>query len=239
MIKAIFFDLYGTLAGFNPSRFEIQSSVASKYGLNLTEDAVSSGYAKADEFMSRQNSIRPIRSMDESERRKFFAEYERLILAYSYPNVSLKTAEAVWEDIQRISYQLTVFNDVRPVLKTLREQGLILAIISNMNITGKELLNNLDLSKHIDFAITSLEANSEKPDTHIFKVALRKAQCTPKEAIHVGDQILSDIIGAKRSGTHSVLIDRYSVNSSFKDAPRIKNLFELQEVIDKISCIEH
>ena len=54
MIKAITFDLYGTLAGFTPSRYEIQSKAAAKFGLTLTEDDVLKGYFKADEFMSKQ-----------------------------------------------------------------------------------------------------------------------------------------------------------------------------------------
>ena len=62
-IKAVLFDLYGTLVGFEPSRFLIQSQVASKYGLNLSEGGVSKGYFFADKFMSEQNSIDPIRSM--------------------------------------------------------------------------------------------------------------------------------------------------------------------------------
>ena len=51
MIKAITFDLYGTLAGFTPSRYEIQSQAAAKFGLQLTEEEVLRGYFKADEFM--------------------------------------------------------------------------------------------------------------------------------------------------------------------------------------------
>ena len=39
-IIAVLFDLYGTLAGFEPSRFSLQSEVAKKYGLELTEKGV-------------------------------------------------------------------------------------------------------------------------------------------------------------------------------------------------------
>ena len=34
-IIAVLFDLYGTLAGFEPSRFSLQSEVAKKYGQNV------------------------------------------------------------------------------------------------------------------------------------------------------------------------------------------------------------
>ena len=47
-IRGVFFDLYGTLAGFNPSRFEIQSKAAADFDITLTEAGVLRGYAAAD-----------------------------------------------------------------------------------------------------------------------------------------------------------------------------------------------
>jgi len=234
MIKAITFDLYGTLAGFTPSRYEIQSQAAAKFGLQLTEEEVLRGYFKADEFMAKQNATVPIRSMGSNEKLNFFAEYERLILSETDPKVGLKTSLNVWKETQKMSYRLTVFDDVRSVLKTLKARGFILAVITNMNTTGPEILHKLELTDQIDFAITSLEANAEKPDKRIFQMAFNKAKCEPEENVHVGDQILSDINGAKRVGSNYVLIDRYSLNETFEYGRRITSLFQLPELINTI-----
>ena len=56
-IIAVLFDLYGTLAGFEPSRFSLQSEVAKKYGFELTEKGVAQGYFLADKFMAEQNAV--------------------------------------------------------------------------------------------------------------------------------------------------------------------------------------
>tara|TARA_B100000959_G_scaffold223115_1_gene236420 strand:- start:136 stop:840 length:705 start_codon:yes stop_codon:yes gene_type:complete len=234
MIKAITFDLYGTLAGFIPSRYEIQSQAAAKFGLQLTEEKVLRGYFKADEFMSKQNATVPIRTMDSNEKLNFFAEYERLILLETEPKIGLKTSLDVWRETQKMPYKFTVFDDVRPVLNTLKARGFILAVITNMNITGPEILHKLELTDQIDFAITSLEANAEKPDKRIFQMAFNKAKCEPEENVHVGDQILSDINGAKQVGSNYILIDRYSVNETFEDGRRITSLFQLTELINTI-----
>jgi FMN phosphatase YigB (HAD superfamily) len=234
MIKAITFDLYGTLAGFTPSRYEIQSQAAAKFGLHLTEDHVLRGYFKADEFMSKQNATNPIRSMDHNEKLNFFAEYEKLILSEADPDIRLEKCLDVWRETQKMPYMLTVFDDVRHTLKILKAQGFSLVVITNMNTTGPEILDKLELTGHIDFAITSLEANAEKPDKRIFEMAFNKAKCEPDENIHVGDQILSDINGAKRVGSKYVLIDRYSLHETFDDGPRITSLFQLPELINKI-----
>ncbi len=234
MIKAITFYLYGTLAGFSPSRYEIQSKAAAKFGLHLTEDHVQRGYFKADEFMSKQNATIPIRSMTSQEKLNFFAEYEKLILSEADPDINLDKSLDVWLETQKMSYKLTVFDDVRPVLKTLKDQGFVLAVITNMNTTGYKILAELDLIVQIDFAITSLEAKAEKPDKRIFEMAFKKAKCEPEENIHVGDQILSDIIGAKLVGTNYILIDRYSLNETFEDGPRITTLIQLPELLKKM-----
>ena len=80
-IKAVLFDLYGTLAGFEPSRFLIQSQVVKKYNLFLTQQGVSKGYFLADKFMAEQNAVKPVRSMNQIEKENFFARYEQLVLS--------------------------------------------------------------------------------------------------------------------------------------------------------------
>ena len=48
MIEAVFFDLYGTLAGFSPSRYEVQSAACAEIGIDVTVQGVLNGYALAD-----------------------------------------------------------------------------------------------------------------------------------------------------------------------------------------------
>ena len=50
---------------------------------------------------------------------------------------------------------LTPFDDVVPTLIVLRARGMILGLISNMNMRGVDLLDDLGLFNHVDFAVTS------------------------------------------------------------------------------------
>jgi HAD superfamily hydrolase (TIGR01450 family) len=45
-----------------------------------------------------------------------------------------------------------------------------------------------------------------KPSPLMFRIALRKAGCSPEEAVMIGDQIDTDIRGAERVGIDSVLV---------------------------------
>ena len=60
MITTVFFDLYGTLAGFEPSRYEVQSQACAEFGIEVSPDGVIKGYAAADAHMARENSVAPL-----------------------------------------------------------------------------------------------------------------------------------------------------------------------------------
>ena len=53
----------------------------------------------------------------------------------------------------------------------------------------------------------------------------------PAEAVHVGDQLESDILGARSVGMHGVLIDRGGWQAKVGDCPIIAGLSELHELL--------
>ena len=60
MLKTVFFDMYGTIAGFEPSRFKVQSEACAPYGIVPTHEGILEGYKAADAYMSRENAILPL-----------------------------------------------------------------------------------------------------------------------------------------------------------------------------------
>ena len=231
MIKAVFFDLYGTLAGFHPSRYEIQATACANFGIQVTPDGILKGYALADAYMAEQNAVRPLRERDRDSRNQFFAEYERLVLQGAGVEVSGERALEIWRRVRHVPYELRRFDDVPPALELLRSHGLTLGLISNMNRDGAELTRELGLAAYLDFAVTSVEVGAEKPHPPIFLAALEKAGAAPQEAVHVGDQLTSDVEGARRVGINPVLLDRDGNHKDVQDCPRIESLAELPEVV--------
>ena len=234
MIKAVFFDLYGTLAGFSPSRFEIQSTACGDFGIEVTPEGILAGYALADAYMSEQNATRPLRQRGPEGRDRFFAEYERLVLQGAGVGVSSDKALEIWRRVRRVPYEMTRFDDVLPAMDLLKAQGFTLGLISNMDRDGQELSQSLGLDTHLDFAVTSGQVGAEKPHPPIFLAALTKAQAEPHEAVHVGDQPTSDIDGARAVGINPVLLDRDGNLRDFSDCPRIETLTELPGLLASI-----
>ncbi len=227
-LRAVFFDLYGTLATFDPPREVIQGNAAAKFGLELTPEGVDRGYHLADQFMSRQNATSPLRYMSPAEQTQFFAKYEQLVLRGAGHTVDLETAAAVWKKVRSQRYTLVLCQDVIPALGRLRNAGLATGLISNVNSTGAALADSMGLSGHVDFAITSGDAGAEKPHPSIFRAALSRAGVKPTQAVHVGDQVESDVEGALAAGITPVLMDRFNGHPGYSDHARVTGMAELE-----------
>ena len=235
MITTVFFDLYGTLAGFKPSRYEVQSEALADFGISVTPDGILRGYYLADAFMAQQNATKPVRNLPREEYRAFFAEYERRVLRGAGVEVSHEQALEIWRRIRRIDYGLAPFDDTIPALEACRRMGLTVGLISNMNQNGDELADSLGLLPYLDFSITSHEVGAEKPDPLIFERALERADARPESAVHVGDQLTSDVAGALNVGINAVLLDRDGNHKDYKAQPRIADLSELPELLETMS----
>ena len=231
MIKAVFFDLYGTLAGFSPSRYEIQSTACADFGIRVTPEGILSGYALADAYMAQQNADRPLRKLDGDQRNQFFAEYERLVLRGAGVQVSGERAWDIWRRVRQVPYRLTRFDDVHPAMDSLKSQGLTLGLISNINRDSDQLADELGLARYLDFAVTSSDVGVEKPHPPIFLAALDKAGAKPRQVVHVGDQLTSDVEGARGVGINPVLLDRDGNHRDIEGCPRIESLRELPELV--------
>jgi putative hydrolase of the HAD superfamily len=79
--------------------------------------------------------------------------------------------------------------------------------------------------------VTSKEVGSNKPEPPIFLAALDRAGVSASEAVYVGDQYDTDVVGARGVGIKPILIDRYGLMPEVSDCPRIRSLPEVMEHI--------
>ncbi|MBM3957149.1 MAG: HAD-IA family hydrolase [Gemmatimonadetes bacterium] len=230
-VRAVFFDLYNTIARFDPSREELQARAATEFGISLTAEGVSRGYHTADAFFAATTSSRPIREMSGEEQERFFSRYQQLILEGAGHDVDLDTAGRMWHRVRSQRYGMKLFEDVIPTFDRLRADGRVVGVISNYARRGAAIAEDLGFAGHADFTVTSLEAGAQKPDPAIFRMALARAGVEASGAVHVGDQIESDVQGALAAGIRPVLIDRYGGHAGYRDHPRIERLDELPGVL--------
>ena len=203
-IKAVFFDLYNTLARFDPPREEQQVRACRDLGLALRPEFLPRAYHQADDFMARENACSPISTRSEEDRRRFFTDYEGIILRGCGLAVSDDLAYQVFARVRQNPTRLALFDDALPTLSALKRRGFVLGLLSNIHRDLKRITDDLGLASYLDFALSSQEAGAEKPYPPLFLAALARAGVKPQEALHVGDQYRNDVVGALGGGNPAV-----------------------------------
>ena len=101
-------------------------------------------------------------------------------------------------------------------LKKMKRAGFDIIVVSN---NSEERVEEFCKQLNLQYV-----ADAKKPLTHGFKKALNKLNRKPEEAIILGDQVLTDVFGAKSLGVMSVLVQPISKTDAFKT--RINRFFE-------------
>jgi putative hydrolase of the HAD superfamily len=104
----------------------------------------------------------------------------------------------------------------RAALQRLATTGVALAIVSNSDGTLEERLRAEQLCQPGDghgvcmaAVLDSGTCGFAKPDPRIFELALHATGVAPEEALHVGDTVGADVVGARAAGVTPLHLDPY------------------------------
>jgi REG-2-like HAD superfamily hydrolase len=228
-LKAVFIDVGNTLLYEKPSRFEIYAERARSRGFPLEA-------AEMRKWMQRAHHELP-REVGGAFRYSdpWFGLYIERIF-HDYLGLLKTDLQPVRDELfGRFSDPATFefFAGARDLLEDLHERGLKVGIISNWSARLPQLLADLGVTRHIDFVLCSAIERLEKPDPKLFEKALRLADVRPDEALHVGDDLEKDLLGARRVGMRSILVD-HSGQMGPTHVPRVDNLIELREIVARL-----
>ncbi|MFN3728955.1 MAG: HAD family hydrolase [Fimbriimonadaceae bacterium] len=106
----------------------------------------------------------------------------------------------------------SLFPDTRPALDALRGAGIRLAVISNWDYSLNRTLALFGIDGSFEFTVASMMVGFDKPQPEIFEIALDRFGLRPEEVLHVGDNPVHDVIGARNVGMEALLIDRLHEN---------------------------
>jgi HAD superfamily hydrolase (TIGR01549 family) len=209
-IKAIFFDLDGTLRHSVPSGGEVSTEYIRSLGVDFSEaDRVNALRWELVYWANSQDLLNDMK-MYASDDAKFWVQYsQRRLRALG---VSKKIAEELAPKVSAYMGEFytpksIVPEDAQRVLPQLKEQGYILAVISNRDKSFQEELDSHGLSEYFHFSLAGGEVDSYKPEPGIFQHALKRVDVRAEETIYVGDNYYADVIGSRRAGLRPVLYD--------------------------------
>lgn len=142
--------------------------------------------------------------------------------------VSYKESRKLDALIRKNEENARLYTDVVPVLTELQKEYK-LGIISNTNALSKEEMLKLGLDKFMDIMVFSCDIGDVKPYPKIFSLAIKQLNLKSEECLYVGDQIDTDVNGAKNSGLNAMLIDRKNRYPEIED--KIKDLNGLDKML--------
>jgi len=217
-IRAVTFDVGGTLVEAWPSVGHIYAEVAASHGIkNVTPAEMNRRFVTAfrARLLSPQTAAEWAMVVDEvfaglaaePPSRTFFRElYERFAQAEAW----------------------RIYDDVIPTLEALAAGGIRLGVISNWDERLRPLLRSLKLAGRFEVIVVSCEVGVSKPASAIFQTALQQLQLPVETVLHVGDSAREDHAGAQAAGLHAALLDRTGVSAT---SPCLRRLTELTAII--------
>jgi putative hydrolase of the HAD superfamily len=112
------------------------------------------------------------------------------------------------QDALVASLRFDPFPEVAGTLLVLRDRGTRLVVASNWDVSLHDVLRDTGLDVLLDGVVTSAELGVAKPDPALFAHALALAGAAPDEALHVGDDPVADVEGARAAGITPVFLAR-------------------------------
>jgi len=234
VIKAVFFDWFSTLAHYDPPREQLQAQVLKELGFNVSQPVMQRALVLADKTLYAELAEVSMRNRTPEERMQVYLHHQQSILNNAGIDSSIELAEKTMRRARElnVSPRFALFDDVIPTVKLLKERQFIIGLLTNIHRGINDICKELGLEPFMDFIVSSGEAGADKPDPAIFRFALERANVDPAETVHVGDQYLQDVIGARNVGITPVFIDRFDVSSEVTDCARIRDLTELPAYLD-------
>jgi putative hydrolase of the HAD superfamily len=107
-----------------------------------------------------------------------------------------------------------LYGDIEPdsqalaVLDELRAAGVRLAIVSNAASHSEVLLDRFGFRDRVSATAMSWSVGVLKPDPLIYRIALDALGVPPGQAAYVGDGGDAELLGARRLGLRTVLVER-------------------------------
>jgi len=229
MIKAVFFDFYNTLVDYDPPREETQSKVLGELGIKVNPKALRRPIMVADDFLSQEHARLSLGKRSKEETMALYGQYQGMILREAGLEASAELIGNILKKWMSIDLKMALYKDVAPALDELKERGLTLGLISNVDRDISADYEKLGLGNWLQLKITSQDVGFSKPHPEIFQAALKQAGVKPAEAIYVGDQYQIDVVGANGAGMRGILIDRNGFFEDITDSPRIRSLAEVAQ----------
>jgi putative hydrolase of the HAD superfamily len=208
MLKAIIFDLYGTLIDAEGLFYEVSNLLSKKTSKNVEyiEKEILNLYSHYFKDYYLKN-FKP-------EKYYYKMLFNEIIKKYNLKEDAKYYIDFMYESFSKLPY----FKDI-DYLNEIKKKNIYVSILTNADsYFVRKKINSSQI--YYEDLIISEEVELYKPDKKIFELALQRLNLNKEEIIFIGDNLITDIKATKDIGIKSLRIDR-------KGKGDISSLYEL------------
>ena len=232
-IRTVFFDLDGTLRHKRPTPSDAMLDFAVRTGVaDSPEKRRQIAYwehyywGRSEELL---NDIAAYSGINDA----FWEKYViRHLQAYGCDDGCIEPlAPEIAHFMQEVyDPEIYVEPDAPETLQKLKAANFRMGLLSNRRDPCDEVVAELGLMGYFELILVAGEVGAWKPETPLFEHALARLGIAPHEAVYIGDNYFTDILGARAAGLQPILYDPRGVFPD-ADCPVIAKLGELQLLI--------
>lgn len=235
MIKAIFFDLDGTIRLNDPRGTDVFTEHAARLGLRVREDDLLRAMRWEHYYWASSYELKgDVEELGRLSDEHWLRYSHRQLVALGASPKEAQDLAPTLNEYMLAAYQprSVVPPELPAVLQALTQAGIRLGVISNREKPLQEILTEIGLIQHFPYALASGEIRAWKPDPQIFLHACKAVGIAPDESVYVGDNWFADVRGSRAAGLTPVLYDprgifddpECAVITSFDELPRALGL---------------
>ncbi|MCS6851168.1 MAG: HAD family hydrolase [Gemmataceae bacterium] len=202
-IRAVFFDLVGTLLVPVLPASEVYAAAGRQHGSRLGPSAIAERFREA---LSREDSWDRVRGWAVNEDREI--ERWRRIVATVIDDV--RDAEGCFRTLYRYFAQPEAWRclpGAGEVIARLARRGLTLGVATNFDRRLYGVVAGFPELAPLRQVVVGSEVGWRKPAPEFFAAVVRAAACPPEGVLMVGDDRVNDYDGALAAGLRAVLFD--------------------------------
>jgi putative hydrolase of the HAD superfamily len=200
-VEAVLLDAMGTMVRLEPPGPRLRAELIERAGVDVGEERAAAAFrAEIDFYVDHHLEGRDHAGLERLRDRCAAVVAEAL----AKPRLDVR----VVREAMLAALRFRADPDAAGVLRELRDDGLRLVAVSNWDCSLPDVLAGVGVAPQLDGVVASATVGAAKPDPAIFRAGLDRVGAPPERAVHVGDSLDHDVVGARAAGLRAVLLTR-------------------------------
>jgi putative hydrolase of the HAD superfamily len=232
-LRALLIDAHGTLLALEPPAPALRAILRERFDVDVSDEQARAAFAvEIAYYRGHLHEGRDPRSVASLRARCAGV----LATALGVPELGAAGPQELTA-VLLDSLVFRLFDDALPALIDARRRRLTIVVVSNWDASLPDTLGRLGVLERVDGVVASAAFGAAKPAPALFVEALRLAGCAPSEAVHVGDTVDEDVIGARAAGVEPLLLAR-GAGTVPTGVGVLRSLAELGAMLDLVAPAE-